>query len=410
MMTDDVRMRGFSERADVEEVIRLIDERVANLPHGPVPLLEAGGRVLGLDAHAAVDVPAFRRSAMDGFAVIAEETFGATPDDPRPLKVAGESMPARPADATVTPGTCVRIMTGAPLPDGADAVVPVEQTETAGDEVRVTAPVTPGRHVGEVGEDIAKGTKVLRAGRKLKPQDLGVLSSLGFARVSVMPKPRVALIVTGNEILPAGSMPSDYRIVDANTPMLLNLVARDGGTLLTGPIVEDDYAAVREALNVSLNEADCVLITGGSSVGAEDFAPALVREFGELPVHGVAMRPSSPAGVGFARDKPVFLLPGNPVSCLCAYEFFAGRAVRRLSGQHPGWPHTAVRMPLGRKITSPLGRTDYVRVRIEDDRIVPVATSGASILSSTTRAHGFVIVPKNEEGYGEGTPVSVRLY
>lgn len=412
MMTDDPRMRGFSGRADVEDVVRLIDERVTALSHGPVPLLEAGGRVLGRDAHAAVDVPAFRRSAMDGYAVIAEETFGATPDDPRPLRVVGESRPAHPADATVAAGACVRIMTGAPLPEGADAVVPVEQTERGEgeDTVRVTAPVTPGRHVGQVGEDVAKGTTVLRAGRRLRPQDLGVLSSLGYARVSVVRRPRVALVVTGNEVLPAGSTPEGYRIVDANTPMLLNLVDRDGGTLLTGPIVQDDREAVREALEVSLAGADCVLVTGGSSVGAEDHAPGLVRELGELPVHGIAMRPSSPAGVGFAHGKPVFLLPGNPVSCLCAYDFFAGRAVRRLAGRHPGWPHTMVRMPLQRKITSVLGRTDYVRVRIENTRVVPLATSGAAILTSTTRAHGFVIVPKNEEGYPEGAPVSVRLY
>jgi molybdopterin molybdotransferase len=192
--------------------------------------------------------------------------------------------------------------------------------------------------------------------------------------------------------------------------MLVDLVRRDGGTPLTGPIVPDDREALREALLVSVRDADCVLATGGSSVGSEDHLPSLVAETGELPVHGVAMRPSSPAGLGFVSGKPVFLLPGNPVSCLCAYDFFAGRAIRRLGGRHPEWPYVKIRMPLARKIASQLGRTDYVRVRIEEGKVVPLAIRGASILSSTTRAHGFVVVEKDLEGYGEGESVSVFLY
>ena len=407
---DDVRMRGFRGRKDVEEVVRLVDERTKPLPGEPVPVLEAAGRVLARDAVSMVDVPAFRRSAMDGYAVVAEVTFGATPDDPRALRIVGESFPAAPAAAVVGEETCVRIMTGAPMPEGADAVVPVEQTERDGDRVRVHAAVTPGRHVGQVGEDVKKGQTVLRAGRWLRPQDAGLLSSIGFGRVFVVRSPRVALVVTGSELLPAGSMPEGYSIVDSNTPMLLALVKRDGGTLLTGPIVEDDRGQVEEALLVSAREADCVLVTGASSVGQEDHVPNILRERGELPVHGIAMRPSSPAGFGILEGKPVFLLPGNPVSCLCAYDFFAGRAVRRMAGRHPGWPHTVVRMPLGKKIASALGRTDYVRVRIDRNRVVPLAIRGAAILSSTTRAHGFVIVDRNSEGHAEGEKVNVYLY
>jgi molybdopterin molybdotransferase len=301
-------------------------------------------------------------------------------------------------------------MTGAPVPEGADAVVPVEDTHLFEERVEIHTPVTPGQHVGEIGEDVAKGSVVLRAGRRLRPQDVGLLSSLGFAQVAVVRQPRVALVVTGNELLPPGSWPREHHIVDANSPMLLELVRRDGGRPLTGPIVADEPGALREALEVSVREAHCVLVTGATSVGQEDHVPELVRELGELPVHGVAMRPSSPAGVGFIEGKPIFLLPGNPVSCLCAYDFFAGRAIRRLAGRPASWPHTTVRMPLARKITSELGRTDYVRVRIERERVVPLAVRGAAILSSTTRAQGFVIVDRDAEGYAEGTPVDVRLY
>jgi molybdopterin molybdotransferase len=407
---DDVRMRGFRQRADVPDVIRLIDERVGALPPDAVDLFEAAGRILARDATSAVDVPAFRRSAMDGYAVIAEETFGATPDDPRPLAIAGESFPAAPAGVVVAAGQCVRIMTGAPLPDGADAVVPVEETERDGDTARIRTAVTPGKNVGQVGEDVAKGAVVLRAGRRLRPQDVGLLASLGYSRVSVTRRPVVALVVTGNEILPAGSQPDGHRIVDSNTPMLHALVKRDGGELRTGPILPDDRERLQEALLACAEQADIVLVSGGTSVGQEDHAPMILREAGELPVHGVAMRPSSPAGVGFLRGKPVFLLPGNPVSALCAYDFFAGRAVRAMAGLQRGWPHVALSMPLARKIASALGRTDYVRVRIEERKVVPLAIRGASILSSTVRASGFVIVEKDREGYAEGETVTVRLY
>ncbi len=409
-MSPDVRMRGFRERVDVEAVLAEIDRRVRRLLDESVPLLEASDRILARDAASAVDVPAFARSAMDGYAVVAKETFGATPDDPCILHVVGQSLPARPFDATVAPGTSVRIMTGAPLPEGADAVVPVEQTDAGETDVRVTQPVTPGKNVGAIGEDVKQGAVVLRAGRRLRPHDLGVLSSIGFAQVFVVRQPRVAILVTGNELLPPGSIPSGYSIVDANSPMLGPLVRRDGGVPLDAVRAGDDRDRLAEAFRFAVQGADCVLVSGGSSVGAEDHMPQIVASEGELPIHGVAMRPSSPAGLGFVQDKPVFLLPGNPVSCLCAYDFFAGCAIRILAGRPSSWPHTALRMPLKRKIASALGRTDYVRVRIEDNHIVPLAIRGASILTSTTRAHGFVIVPKDLEGYPEGESVTVRLY
>lgn len=409
-MSKDVRMRGFERRTDVAEAIKLIDERVRPLTSETVELMSAGGRVLARDLASPVDVPAFKRAAMDGYAVIAEETFGATTHDPRPFTVVGESLPARPADVAVEAGTCVRIMTGAPVPDGADAVVPVEITEREEDIVHAREPITPGKHVGEPGEDIKTGTLLFRAGRKLKPQDLGVLSSIGVGRLLAIKKPRVGLIVTGDELLPPGSQPTGYSIVDANTPMLKALVERDGGTLLSGPILKDDRDLLKEALEVCAQQTDVVLVSGGSSVGVEDHAPVLLHELGELPVHGVALRPASPAGIGFLEQTPVFLLPGNPVSCLCAYDFFAGRAVRIRAGLHPNWPHVRVRMPLARKISSVLGRTDYARVRIEEGEVVPLAIRGASILSSTTRAHGFVLIPRDAEGFAEGEAVEVLLY
>jgi molybdopterin molybdotransferase len=217
----------------------------------------------------------------------------------------------------------------------------------------------------------------------------------------------VRLVVTGDELLPAGSVPSPPLIVDSNSVMLRALVARDGGECLPFEILPDRAERIREAL---VAPADAILVSGGSSVGTEDLAPRLVAELGHLDFHGVSMRPSSPAGIGRVGSAWVFLLPGNPVSCLCAYEFFAGPTIRALGGRTRAWPHRSVRLPLARKIASAVGRTDYVRVAIEAGAAVPIATSGASILSSTVRAAGFVIVPRALEGMPEGAEVEIRLY
>ncbi len=411
---DDVRMRGFARRATVDEVLEWLDRQVAPLDTKTVDLADAPGRVLAGEVVSDRDVPAFDRSMMDGFALKAADTIGASPYNRLAIDVVGQSMPGQPFQGNVTPGKAVRIMTGAPLPDGADAVLPVEKTDIdeACQQLYAQADVSPGKNVGRIGEDIAEGTAVLPPGRVLRPQDIGVLASIGRADVPVVRRPRVRIVVTGNELLPVGSLPEPHKIVDSNGPMLAALIARDGGLPDHPGIVPDPPDAILEALR---DEADVVVVSGGSSVGQEDYAPALLIEHGELPIHGIAMRPSSPTGIGRmvnAQGKPrlVFLLPGNPVSCLCAYDFFAGRAIRKLGGRAGDWPYRCVTRRLARKIVSTVGRLDYLRVRLEADRVEPLAIGGASVLSSTTRADGFVLVPPDAEGYPPGAEVSVYLY
>jgi molybdopterin molybdotransferase len=400
-------MRGFAERADVEEVERFLAERSRPLGPEPVPLEACVGRVLAEDVVASVDVPGFARAAMDGYAVRGEDTFGASAYEPVELELVGEVLPGRPAQVRVGPGRAVRVMTGAPIPPGADAVAIAEVCSERGGRVAVSDPVAPGKNVGAVGEDIRKGEPVLARGRRLRPQDAGLLASIGVARPPCVRRPRVRLVVTGDELLPAGSLPVPPRIVDSNSVVLRGLVERDGGILLPFELLPDRAERIREAL---LAPADAILVSGGSSVGSEDVAPRLVAELGSLDFHGVSMRPSSPAGVGRIGEAFVFLLPGNPVSCLCAYEFFAGPTIRALGLRSRAWPHRRVRLPLARKIASAVGRTDYVRVAIEQGRAVPIGTSGASILSSTVRAAGCVIVPRALEGMPEGAEVEVLLY
>jgi molybdopterin molybdotransferase len=400
-------MRGFPSRTEVDAVRALLHERVARLAAEAVDL-PAAGRVLAADVVAAVAVPGFDRAAMDGYALRGQETFGADAYNPLAFQIVGQALPARPFAGAVQPGQAVRIMTGAPLPAGADAVLQAEAAEESAGMLRVREPVPPGRHVGRIGEDIAPGTVVLRAGRVLRPQDLGVLASLGATLVTVVRQPTAAILVTGDELLPCGAKPEGYRIVDSNSVMLAALVRRDGGLPSPVRMIADRADAVRDALATTTE--DVILVSGGSSVGVEDHAPRVLAELGELCVHGVALRPASPTGLGFLGGRPVFLLPGNPVSCLCGYDLFAGPALRKLGGRSMDLPYRQVRLPLARKIASMVGRVDYVRVQVRDGQVEPLAVSGASLLSTTTRADGFVLVLGDLEGYGPGELVDVWFY
>lgn len=407
---DDVRMRGFGARAAVTDVHALLDARVAALPAEEVPLLEAAGRVLAEPVASAVDVPAFARSAMDGYAVRAADTAGATSETSVALALVGDARPARPFAGVVRAGEAVRVATGAPVPAGADAVLMAEFAQLQSESrVLARAAVEVGKHVVRPGEDVARGRELLPAGRVLRPQDVGLLAAVGAATVRAVRRPRVAILVTGNELLPPGRAPVGYEIVDSNSPMLAALAARDGATVLPVQYVPDDFAAVRDAIRAAAGAADVVLVSGGTSVGPDDHAPRAAAELGELVVHGVAVRPAGPLGVAFVPG-PVFLMPGNPVACLCAYDLFAGRAARALGGRARDLPYRQRTLPLASAVASAAGRVDYVRVKISGGAAVPLAGGGASNLSTTVAADGFVLVPPDRAALAPGEPVEVWLY
>jgi molybdopterin molybdotransferase len=406
----DVRMHGFTRRHTVAQALSWLDAQLQELPSEDVQLREAAGRVLATPIVSDIDVPGFDRATMDGYAVVAGSTEGATAYNRVALRTVGDAMPGSPFGHRIAAGEAVRIMTGAPVPAGSDAVLPAESVETSDDVpalVYAIDTVSPGKNIGRRGEDIVRGTALLDAGRVLRPQDLGVMSSIGLDKASVIRRPRARLVITGNELLPSGSRPHGAHITDANGPMLMALCERDGAIVNFPGLVRDQADAILAGLQA---DADVVIVSGGSSVGIEDLAPMLVASHGELAVHGVAMRPSSPTGMGRIGQRLVFLLPGNPVSALCAYDFFAGRAIRALGGRPKEWPYRSVRGTLTRKISSPIGRLDYARVRFADRRVEPLSVSGASLLSSTTRADGFVIVDQDGEGFPAGTDVDVWLY
>lgn len=405
--SEDVRMRGFRERVSVEEALEAARRGVEPLPPEWVPVTECAGRVLAADVTSGVDVPPFRRATMDGYAVRAEDTYGASPYNPVLLVLRGSAMPGAEPAPPVEAGRACRIMTGAAVPEGATAVLRAEDATAHNGSLEVRAPVPEGRNIGRAGEDIEAGTIVLRRGRRILPQDAGLLASIGHHPVSVYARPRVRIIVSGDELLEPGEKPAGNSIVDSNSPMLAALVARDGGRPEVVRL-RDDRTAMRAAL--AEGGADMIVTAGAASVGTEDIVPILTAELGELVVHGVAMRPSSPTGVGRIGGAPVLLLPGNPVSCLVAYDFFAGPVIRTMGGLPAGWPYRAVRLPLRKRLVSQIGRTDYARVAAGGEGVEPIAVSGASVLSSVTRADGFVVIPAGLEGYPEGAEVEVHLY
>ena len=408
MQKSDVRMRGFLKRTPVNTLLSLVKKHSHLLPSEVIPTVEASGRILAEEILSPVNVPDFDRSAMDGYALNAEGTFGATSYNPLMFKVVGQVTPGESYKGVLKPGEAISIMTGAPVPSGANAVLMAENAEFSNDHIQVLEAVPPGKHVGKVGEDIKKNQKLLQQGRCLRPQDIAVLASVGFTNIKVVRKPEVKLLITGNELLKPGEQPCGVQIVDSNSVMLTPLINRDGGVLAKVHHVPDDRDLLQQHL--SKTDADLVCMTGGTSVGIEDHGPILVDELGELLAHGIPMRPAAPTGFGLINGKNIFLLPGNPVSCLSAYDYFVRRSLCMMGGHSDEWPYRNKKVKLATKISSEIGRIEYVRMRIENDLAFVIASGGASILSSTTQADAFLLTEEDSEGFAEGDEVQVWLY
>ena len=321
-------MRGFMERTDLEAALEILRSCVKPVDAESVPLDQALGRTLAGDVISTAQVPAFDKSAMDGYALRAAETFGASPTEPALFKVTGEILPGDPGDLEVGPGEAVRIMTGAAFPTGADAVLMAEQTTEEGDGMLAHGSVVPGRNVARAGEDIQKGDKVLARGRLLRPQDLGVLASIDMVEVEVRRRPAVGILCTGNELVEPGSNEAGDRgkVVNSCRPMLEGLVTQTGGLPQALGTLRDDRQALRAA--IAAFDGDILLTVGATSAGKEDYLPGIVKELGELPVHGVNIRPASPLAFGRLEKALIVLLPGNPVAAMVGFDLFVRPAIQ----------------------------------------------------------------------------------
>jgi len=402
-------MHGFTQRSEVGAVFEWIDEHATRLDGESISLDEAAGRTLVTEVIAPMNVPGFDRAAMDGYALRGAETAGASEYNPLSFPVLGQAMPGQPFAGHIPPNAAVRIMTGAPVPEGVDAVVPAEYaTESAG-QIVITRPVAPGQHVGHCGEDIREGSVALSAGRRLRAQDVGLVASLGLDQLTVVRRPRVRILVTGNEVKMPGLPKSQYQVYVANSYMLRGLVARDGGLLEAPYRLGDDPDKIRDALLVP--GADVILVSGGSSVGREDYAPQLIAELGELAIHGVAMRPSSPAGVGRIGETLVFLLPGNPVSSYVCGFLFLVPLIRALSGL-ASIHHVRETALLGRDLAANDQREDYLRARLEvreDGALIamPVNQQDSSLLGNLAAARALLIRPPFAPAAAKGASIEL---
>ena len=419
-MTDTTRdMLGRSGLIAVDEARQFLLDRLRN--HTPdqqtIPLSQALDRVLAAPVFAPEDLPAHPRSTMDGFAVRAADTFGASESMPGYLRIAGEISMGEAAAGTVTAGTCHRIPTGGLLPDGADAVVMFEHTVPVDDTmVEVVKGVGPGVNTLGRGEDIARGQLALPAGQLLRPQDLGLLAGLGIHEVTVTRRVSVGIISTGDEIVPFTETPAPGKIRDINKIALGGQVRRAGAAIVDYGIVSDRREIFLPVLQQAVEENDVVLFSGGSSVGMRDLGEQAIAELGPpgILVHGVALKPGKPVIIGLSGHKPVFGLPGHPVSAMVCFDLFVRPAIDRLAGRTTDQlPEAAITARLDRNINSAAGRRDIVRVRLvrEDNGWAAEPVLGKSgAISSLSRAHGYFIIPESSQGMLQGTLITVHLY
>jgi molybdopterin molybdotransferase len=405
-------MKPLKALLSLEEGMRILLENARPISRKEqVPILESAGRVLAEPIVATMDVPPFARASMDGYAVIAQDTFGAGNFKPVRLRLVEVVHAADIASSAVTPGTCIQVATGAPIPAGADAVVQVEDTELEAGEagaVKVYKPVYPRQNVAPLGEDIQSGKEVLAPDTRLDPSKIGVLAALGFTQVTVLAKPIVAVIPSGNEIVAPGDPLPPGKIYDINTYTLATLIQETGGVPRLFPPMKDTLEDVRHTLTEAL-ACDLVVLSGGSSVGERDVMVEAVESMGEVKFHGIAVKPGKPTLCGVIQGKLVLGMPGYPTSCLTNGYGLLVPVLRKLARLPEDRPTGGIELPMSRRYTSTTGRHQYLPVRIENGEVVPAFKESGAI-TSMAHAEGYIEIAANVDLVEKGERVLVKFF
>lgn len=403
------KMRPIRETIALDEAIRLIDEAARPIDRTErLDIRDADGRVLAEGIVSRHDVPPFSRAAMDGYAVIAEDTFGAGQFDPKTLTCIEQVYTGQVPTKTVSRGECTEIATGAPMPSGADAVVMVEETDKDDrGHIRVFSPVYPRQNVGRQGADITAGQTVLRRGDVLNPSRIGALAAIGALEVAVFERPRVAILSTGNEIVDPGQPLAPGQIYDINKFTLGSIIRAHGGIPVPYPTAPDTLEALDAALDACARE-DLIIFSGGSSVGERDLILDAVARRGEVIFHGIAVKPGKPTLFGAIRGKPVLGMPGYPTSCLSNSYMLLVPTLRRMA-RLPAAHVRTVMLPLGQRIVSTTGRHQFYTVRVADGVAMPAFKASGDI-TSMSQADGYIEIPAQTDIVEKGEMVEVKLF
>src|SRR4030042_6364394 len=404
------RLKGFQKLTLTDDALRtwLDVLQVKKLREVTVPLDEALDRILARDQIAEDDLPRFDKSAVDGYALRAEDTTGTSQFKPVAFHLTDSE--------TVDPKQAKQIWTGNPIPKGADAVVMIEDTKKRDGGLEVWVQLAQGGNVSKKGEDVKKGENIMKAGTRLNPYHLALLAAMGNSEVKVVENPRIAIIATGNELAEAGSKPSENQIFESNRVMLSAMCRELGAEPLDLGIAKDDADEIAEKLKIGLRKCDAVITSGGTSVGELDLVPDVANNLGKpgVIVHGGAIRPAMQTALAVLEGKPVMILSGNPVAAIIGFEVFARPLICKMLGMPKEEHRPTVKAFLTRKVATALGRKNFVRVRVlqkdGEFNAEPVSARGSGAISTMTRANGFVIVPENREGIAEGDLVTVHMF
>ena len=378
-----------------------------------LPLTDAFGCVAAQDIVAKTNLPAFASSAMDGFAVRASDVATAAPASPAELKIVGRSMIGHRPDATVGMGEAVQIATGAPIPAGADAVVPVENSELDDGLVRLFEAARAGKHVRPVGEDVKDGSVLVEAGTRLGPPELGLLANAGHPTPLVHPRPRVVVLSTGDELIPPTETPDFGQVRDANAFTLFGALRDVGAIPVLAGIVPDEVEALKEAVLAYEIQADAFISSGGVSVGERDVVKAAFFKRGDVEFYRVAMQPGMPQGFGHVEGKPFWGLPGNPVSVFVSFEQFVRPALLKMMGRSQ-LARPQITATLTEDVAGPKGKLQFARVRVQRTsdgwQATPTGARGSNLISTVARANGLAMIPQGIEVAPAGSQVRVQVF
>lgn len=414
-MTEKLRTIGFSKLTSLKDALEKLNSKIQINPTKEIEIKDALNRILADNIISKISIPPFDRSAMDGYAIKAEDSFGASPKNPKEIKLVGITEIGEFSKFKIDRGEGIRISTGAPIPEGSDAVIKIEDTEIEKDLISLYTSLVPGKNISKKGEDIKEGTHVLSKGTELKAEHIALLTSLGFNKIKVRIRPKISIFSSGDELLEPGVPLKPGKIYNSNTPMISALIELYGGNAIRGETVQDDKEAIKKKLLEAVEDSQIIIFTGGTSIGTKDYLPEIIEESGMILTHGIAQRPGAPVLIGFLSETLIFCLPGTPVAAYVSFLRIAGPAIRKMLGCLVFDPRIEIIATISKDVpVSALGFLHYLRVNLEksEEEFIanPVKLRGSGVISSLTFSDGIVEISPDQEGLKKGDKVKVKLF